>query len=49
MTASGLLHREEFSSHGLADVVSVECRDVCRDGFGASSINIADAGTVLVT
>ena len=35
-------YREEFSSHGLSDVVSVECRDVCRDGFGLN--NAADAG-----
>ena len=40
-----LLLREEFSSHGLSDVVNVECRDVCRDGFGLS--NVADAGEVL--
>ena len=34
--------RREFASHGLADVVTLELRDVCRDGFGKE--NIADAG-----
>lgn len=37
--------REEFSSHGLSDVVSVECRDVCREGFGLSGE--ADAGELV--
>ena len=25
--------RAEFSSHGLSDLVTCQCRDVCRDGF----------------
>ena len=35
--------RKEFDSHGLSDVVTLELRDVCQDGFGMESI--ADAGT----
>ena len=34
--------REEFGSHGLSEVVRIECRDVCRDGFGLD--DVADAG-----
>ena len=34
--------REEFVDHGLSEVVRVECRDVCRDGFGLSGV--VDAG-----
>eukprot|EP00731_Ephydatia_muelleri_P023576 Em0015g1159a len=26
--------RKEFADHGLSDVVTLECRDVCKDGFG---------------
>ena len=34
--------REEFSSHDLSDLVTVECRDVCSNGFAVD--NVADAG-----
>ena len=37
-----LLSRKEFASHGLGDVVTLEQRDVCKDGFGVKAI--ADAG-----
>ncbi|XP_078000770.1 tRNA (adenine(58)-N(1))-methyltransferase catalytic subunit TRMT61A-like [Glandiceps talaboti] len=33
--------REEFDIHGVGDLVTVECRDVCKDGFGLD--HIADA------
>ncbi|KAJ3084974.1 tRNA (adenine-N(1)-)-methyltransferase catalytic subunit trm61 [Quaeritorhiza haematococci] len=26
--------KTEFEAHGLSDVITVECRDVCKDGFG---------------
>lgn len=26
--------KKEFAEHGLNDVVTLECRDVCKDGFG---------------
>ncbi|KAI9033279.1 tRNA methyltransferase complex GCD14 subunit-domain-containing protein [Hyaloraphidium curvatum] len=35
------LVRHEFAEHGLSETVSVECRDVCRDGFGLQ--DVADA------
>lgn len=35
--------RDEFREHGLSELVSIECRDVCQEGFGMK--NIADAGT----
>ena len=35
--------REEFREHGLNELVTIQCRDVCQDGFGLESI--ADAGT----
>lgn len=25
---------KEFEMHGFGDIVSVECRDVCKEGFG---------------
>ena len=28
--------------HGLSDIVTLECRDVCRDGFGLK--DAVDAG-----
>ncbi len=34
--------REEFASHGVSKVVSLECRDVCSKGFGLS--DMVDAG-----
>ena len=43
--ALSLLSRKEFTSHGLDDVVTLEQRDVCRDGFGLKAI--ADAGRVV--
>ena len=33
--------REEFKSHGMDECVTIECRDVCKDGFGLEPI--ADA------
>ena len=36
--------RKEFAAHGLSDFVSVECRDVCKDGFGLAST--VDAGMI---
>ena len=38
-----LYSREEFDEHGLGDVVTLMCRDVCVDGFGLE--NVADAGS----
>ncbi|XP_065893649.1 tRNA (adenine(58)-N(1))-methyltransferase catalytic subunit TRMT61A-like [Dysidea avara] len=35
------LAREEFTAHGLQDLVTVECRDVCSDGFSVE--DVADA------
>ncbi len=35
--------REEFVGHGLSDVVTLECRDVCSQGFGLT--DSVDAGT----
>lgn len=37
--------REEFIRHDLSEVVRVECRDVCRDGFGLSGV--VDAGELV--
>ncbi|XP_002732949.1 tRNA (adenine(58)-N(1))-methyltransferase catalytic subunit TRMT61A-like [Saccoglossus kowalevskii] len=33
--------REEFTDHGIGDLVTVSCRDVCKDGFDVE--HIADA------
>lgn len=33
---------EEFKEHGLEEVVTLSCRDVCADGFGLEGV--ADAG-----
>ena len=41
-----VLLREEFASHGLSDVVTLACRDVCKDGFGLESK--ADAGRTTI-
>jgi hypothetical protein len=35
--------REEFSSHGMDDHVTIQHRNVCKDGFAI--IDQADAGT----
>lgn len=35
-------HRKEFEHHKIADLVTVTCRDVCKEGFGLSQV--ADAG-----
>jgi tRNA (adenine57-N1/adenine58-N1)-methyltransferase len=32
----------EFTTHGLADIITLECRDACKDGFGIE--NKVDAG-----
>ena len=32
--------------HGLSDVVTLECRDVCKDGFGLK--DRADAGDKVI-
>lgn len=37
--------RREFQEHGLGDIVTAQCRDVCNDGFGL--VDVADAGTIL--
>ena len=37
-----LLYSEEFACHGLSDVVTLTCRDVCTNGFGLEGV--ADAG-----
>ena len=36
------MYREEFERHGLSEVVTLTCRDVCADGFGL--VCEADAG-----
>ena len=38
--------REEFERHGLMEVVTVACRDVCAAGFGLEGV--ADAGMLLI-
>lgn len=38
-------HRKEFEHHKIADLVTVTCRDVCKEGFGLSQV--ADAGYCL--
>ena len=35
--------REEFESHGLSKVVTVQQRDVCKEGFGNDVEHRADA------
>lgn len=37
------LAREEFRTHGMADIVQLEHRNVCKDGFGDAKD--VDAGT----
>ena len=37
------LYSKEFTAHGLSDIVTVICRDVCQEGFGMDSL-AADAG-----
>jgi hypothetical protein len=37
------LNREEFAEHGLEDIVQLEHRNVCKDGFGTGPSKI-DAG-----
>ena len=37
--------RQEFEEHGLNDLITVECRDACQDGFGLE--NVVTAGMVL--
>ena len=39
--------REEFTRHGMDDIVTLQHRNVCKDGF--TVIDEADAGTYLVT
>ncbi len=36
----------EFEEHGLSHMVTISCRDVCKDGFGLE--NKVDAGTFIV-
>jgi len=38
--------REEFADHGLSELVTLTCRDVCKEGFGLESI--ADAGMEII-
>lgn len=40
------MDRQEFEHHGLGDVVTLVCRDVCNEGFGL--VNAVDAGTVCI-
>ena len=40
--SSLLCSRKEFASHGLTHIITLEHRDVCRDGFGKKAM--ADAG-----
>ena len=35
-------YRKEFEHHKIADLVTVTCQDVCKEGFGLSQV--ADAG-----
>ena len=37
-----LCHRKEFESHKISHLVSVRCRDVCKEGFGLNQVG--DAG-----
>jgi hypothetical protein len=30
--------RKDFENHGLSDLITVECRDVCKDGFGITGL-----------
>ena len=30
--------RKDFEDHGLSDLITVECRDVCKDGFGITGL-----------
>ncbi|KAG9296195.1 hypothetical protein G9A89_014787 [Geosiphon pyriformis] len=30
--------RQEFHDHGLSDLITLECRDVCKNGFGKSDL-----------
>ncbi|GES75838.1 tRNA (adenine(58)-N(1))-methyltransferase catalytic subunit TRMT61A-like [Rhizophagus clarus] len=34
--------KKDFGEHGLSDLITVECRDVCKDGFGIKDIVHAD-------
>ena len=36
----------EFESHGLSELVTLACRDVCSEGFGLE--HVADAGRLAV-
>lgn len=36
-------NRTEFEQHKISELVTVEHRDVCKDGFGLN--HVADAGT----
>ena len=38
------IFRKEFSKHGLAGLVTVEHKDVIKDGFGLK--HVADAGKI---
>jgi hypothetical protein len=38
-----LANREEFAEHGLEDIVQLEHRNVCKEGFGTGPSKI-DAG-----
>ncbi|CAG8528295.1 11594_t:CDS:2 [Ambispora leptoticha] len=29
--------RQEFKDHGLSDLITIECRDVCKNGFGITN------------
>ena len=34
--------KKEFEDHGLSDMITLQCRDVCKDGFDME--NKVDAG-----
>lgn len=37
--------RKEFELHGLSEFITLECRNVCQDGFGL--VNLVDSGKFL--
>ena len=38
--------REEFEQHGLSDIITLTCQDVCTDGFPI--MERVDAGDVIL-
>jgi len=31
-------YSQDFEEHGLSDLITVECRDVCKNGFGVTDL-----------